>query len=376
VSATLDLAVDLISRESVSPRDAGCQALLAERLEQIGFAIEHLRFGEVDNLWARRGKLSPLFVFAGHTDVVPPGPLAAWDSPPFTPTIRDGKLFGRGAADMKGSLAAMVVATERFIAAHPEHLGSIGFLLTSDEEGPAVDGTVKVVEWLQRRQEQIDYALVCEPTSQSQLGDVIKIGRRGSLTARLKVRGIQGHVAYPHLVDNPIHRVAPFLHDLSTQVWDEGNEHFPATSMQVSNINAGTGVENVVPGEIDLVFNFRYSTVLTADDIKARVAAMLRQHQLDHELSWHLSGGPFLTQPGTLSDAVSGAIASVNGQECVLSTDGGTSDGRFIAPAGAEVVELGPCNATIHKLNECVGVEELDQLTMIYQHTLQNVLLA
>lgn len=373
-SPTLSLAKELIARESVTPEDAGCQRLLAGRLQQAGFHIEHLRFGKVDNLWARSGAQPPLFVFAGHTDVVPTGPRAQWKSNPFEPAVRDGKLYGRGAADMKGSLAAMVVATEQFLRQHPRHRGSIGFLLTSDEEGPAVDGTVKVVEHLLARGERIDWCLVGEPTCTSRVGDTIKNGRRGSLSGVLTVHGQQGHVAYPHLADNPVHRAAPALAELSAVQWDQGNEHFPPTTFQISNIHAGTGADNVIPGELKVHFNFRYSTAVTHVDLQQRVEALLKKHQLKYRLDWTLSGKPFLTSRGELIDAVSRAIREEAGIDTELSTAGGTSDGRFIAPTGAQVVELGPVNATIHKIDECVVVDEIEKLTAIYFRTLENLL--
>jgi succinyl-diaminopimelate desuccinylase len=373
-SPTLALAKTLIARGSITPDDAGCQRLLAERLHKLGFQIEPLRFGQVDNLWARRGTQAPLFVFAGHTDVVPTGPLPQWQSNPFEPAVRDGKLYGRGAADMKGSLAAMVVATEQFVQRHPQHRGSIGFLLTSDEEGPALDGTVRVVEHLLARDERIDWCLVGEPTCTDKVGDTIKNGRRGSLSGVLIVYGQQGHVAYPHLADNPVHRAAPALTELCAIEWDRGNEHFPATTFQISNIHAGTGADNVIPGELKVHFNFRYSTAVTHSGLQERVESLLKKHKLKYRLDWTLSGNPFLTSRGELIDAVTQAIRAETGIETELSTAGGTSDGRFIAPTGAQVVELGPVNATIHKINECVGVDELEKLTAIYRLTLQNLL--
>ena len=374
MSATLDLSRALIERPSVTPDDQGCQHLLAERLQAIGFRIEHLRFDDVDNLWARRGDATPLFVFAGHTDVVPPGPLDAWDSPPFEPVIRDGLLYGRGAADMKGSIAAMVTACERFVADHPDHAGSIAFLITSDEEGPCINGTVKVIEALQARDEQIDYCLVGEPSSKTQTGDTIKNGRRGSLNGILEIRGQQGHVAYPQLADNPIHKAAPALAELSTVEWDQGNEFFPPTSFQISNIRAGTGAENVIPGMLDILFNLRFSTESTTESIKSRVEDILTHHGLDYSLSWKLSGKPFLTPAGELVDAARTAIKAVAGIDTELSTSGGTSDGRYIAPTGAQVLELGPVNATIHQINECVNVAELDTLSDIYEEILKQLL--
>ena len=341
-SPSVDLCIELLRLPSVTPDDAGCQQLLAARLEALGFHCEHLRFGEVDNLWAVRGDSGPLFVFAGHTDVVPAGPEAAWQSPPFEPTIDGEELRGRGAADMKASLAAMVVACEEFLAQRPDCPGRIGFLLTSDEEGPAVDGTVKVVEWLQSRGEQIDYCLVGEPSSEAQLGDVIKNGRRGSLNGKLVVRGKQGHIAYPQLADNPIHRAMPALAELAAQHWDDGNAHFPPTSFQVSNIDGGTGATNMIPGTVEVLFNFRYSTEQTAAGLQARTEAILVEHGLDYSLDWTLSGEPFLTAEGKLVEAAVAAVSGELGREPTLSTGGGTSDGRFIAPTGAEVLELGP----------------------------------
>ena len=373
-SPTVELALELIRRPSVTPQDAGCQDLIAARLAALGFAIEPMPFGEVKNLWARRGAARPLLVFAGHTDVVPTGPLAQWDSPPFEPEIRDGMLYGRGAADMKGSLAAMVTACERFVAAHPDHRGALAVLFTSDEEGPSVNGTVKVIEALEARGEKIDWCVVGEPSSTAQVGDVVKNGRRGSLNGRLCVRGVQGHVAYPHLADNPIHRAAPALAELAAIEWDRGNEFFPATRFQISNIHGGTGAENVIPGELEVVFNFRYSTALSADDIKRRVHAVLDRHGLQYRLDWKLSGAPFLTARGDLVEATRAAVREVSGIDTELSTAGGTSDGRFIAPTGAQVIELGPLNATIHKLNECVRAADLDTLSRQYEAIMRRLL--
>ena len=374
MSETLELAMDLIGRRSVTPEDAGCQATMMRRLERIGFRGESLRFGDVDNLWARRGNDGPLFCFAGHTDVVPSGPTAAWQSDPFTPTVRDGLLYGRGAADMKGSLAAMVTATERFIAACPGHRGSIAFLITSDEEGPSVDGTVRVVEVLEARGEKIDWCLVGEPSSTQRVGDVVKNGRRGSLGGILTVTGRQGHVAYPHLADNPVHRLAPALAELAATAWDDGNAYFPPTTFQVSNIHAGTGANNVIPGSCDVVFNFRFSTESTPESLRRRVHALLDRHGLQYAIDWRLSGLPFLTPPGELVEAARQSIRAVSGQEPTLSTSGGTSDGRFIAPTGAQVLELGPLNATIHQVDECVGVAELDALSAMYEGILRALL--
>jgi succinyl-diaminopimelate desuccinylase len=374
MSETLELAKDLVSRASVTPEDAGCQKLMLKRLEAIGFRSEILAFGEVSNFWARRGDHRPLLVFAGHTDVVPPGPLQHWHSDPFTPHIRDGMLYGRGAADMKGSLAAMMTACEAFIAAHPDHQGSIGFLITSDEEGPAVDGTVKVVDHLERKGEHIDLCLVGEPSSSRYAGDVIKNGRRGSLNGMLLVHGKQGHVAYPHLATNPVHLAAPALAELIRMEWDQGNAHFPPTSFQISNLQAGTGAENIIPGDFSIMFNLRYSTELTEQKIRDRIHAILRRYQLDYTLEWRLSGEPFLTPAGELVDAAREAIREVAHIETTLSTSGGTSDGRFIAPTGAQVLELGPINATIHQVNECVAVAALDELSEIYRRILEKLL--
>ena len=373
-SRTLDYTCELIRRRSVTPEDAGCQQWMADKLRALGFDCEHLRFDDVDNLWARRGSDGPLFVFAGHTDVVPSGGSDKWQSDPFEPSVRDGLLYGRGAADMKGSLAAMLVAVEDFVAAHPDHGGSIAFLITSDEEGPSINGTVKVVEHLQARGDAIDYCLVGEPSSTERVGDVIKNGRRGSLGAVLTVKGVQGHVAYPHLADNPIHRVAPALAELSAQSWDQGNDFFPATSFQISNIQAGTGATNVIPGSCQVVFNFRFSTELTEAQLRQRTEAILDRHGLDYELAWNLSGQPFLTERGALVDATVAAIRDVTGDEPTLSTAGGTSDGRFIAPTGAQVVELGPVNATIHKIDEHTSVDGLATLTAIYTRVLTHLL--
>ncbi|BFM15271.1 succinyl-diaminopimelate desuccinylase [Maricurvus nonylphenolicus] len=378
LSPTLELACQLISRPSVTPEDAGCQQMMAERLEAIGFKCEFLRFGEVDNLWAVRGEEGPILAFAGHTDVVPPGPESAWKFPPFEPTFHETDegemLFGRGAADMKGSLASMVVACEEFIAQHPDHQGRIAFLITSDEEGPAINGTVKVVEWLEERNEKITWCLVGEPSSTSKTGDTIKNGRRGSLGCELTVKGKQGHVAYPHLAENPIHTFAPALADLTAEKWDDGNDFFPATSFQVSNINGGTGATNVIPGELNVVFNFRFSTELTEEILRQRTEAILDKHGLTYDINWKLSGHPFLTAAGPLVDACVESIREVAGIETELSTAGGTSDGRFIAPTGAQVVELGPVNATIHQINERVKASDLDQLTEIYKGMLVRLL--
>ena len=374
--SVLDLTRELIRLPSVTPEDAGCQQLMAERLQAIGFRVEHLRFGDVDNFWAERGDSGPILVFAGHTDVVPTGPETDWQSPPFEPSERDGYLYGRGAADMKASLAAMVVACERFVEAHPDHEGRIGFLITSDEEGPAVDGTVKVVEWLQGQDKQIDYCLVGEPSSEQRLGDIIKNGRRGSLGGLLTVKGVQGHIAYPQLADNPIHRAAPALAELAAETWDEGNEFFPPTSFQVSNISGGTGASNVIPGELEVMFNFRFSTEQTATDLQARTEAILDKHNLDFSLEWNLSGEPFITGAGELVEAAVDSIREHLDRNVELSTAGGTSDGRFIAPTGAQVLELGPVNATIHKIDERVLIEDLEPLALLYQGILERLLSA
>jgi len=371
---TIELAKELISKNSVTPEDAGCQALICERLEKLGFVIETLQFEDVLNFWARRGTEGPVLAFAGHTDVVPTGPVENWDYPPFEPTIIGDMLYGRGAADMKGSIAAFVTACERFIEDNPSHTGSIAFLITSDEEGPAKNGTVKVVETLEARGEKIDWCLIGEPSSTKTLGDVIKNGRRGSLHGDLIVKGTQGHVAYPHLAENPVHTAIPALLDLSTEEWDEGNEFFPATSFQITNLKAGTGATNVIPGEKEIIFNFRFSTELTVDMIKERVHAILDKHNFNYELEWNLSGLPFLTAAGPLVDASVAAIRDVTGVDTELSTSGGTSDGRFIAPTGTQVLELGPLNATIHKVNECVSVSDLDTLSTIYEGILERLL--
>ena len=374
MTATLELTKQLIARPSVTPDDQGCQKLIAGRLQAIGFEVEHHRFGEVDNLWARRGKQQPLFVFAGHTDVVPPGPVEQWQYDPFTPTISGSTLYGRGAADMKSSIAAMICACEKFIAQNPDHNGSIAFLITSDEEGDAIDGTVKVVELLQQRNENIDWCLVGEPTSTDTVGDVVKNGRRGSLSGTLKIIGTQGHIAYPQLADNPIHRLAPALNDLVNEKWDNGNDFFPPTSFQISNINAGTGANNVIPGSVDVLFNLRFSTEITEQQIRDRIEQILDAHGLDYELVWALSGNPFLTSEGRLIDATRAAIKHVRKFDTELSTSGGTSDGRFIAPTGAQVIELGPVNASIHKIDENIGIDELEELTGIYHEILVQLL--
>ncbi len=373
-SETLSLLKTLMEIPSVTPNDGGCQSILIERLARIGFECETLKFGEVTNLWARRGASSPLFAFAGHTDVVPTGPLEDWHSDPFKPEIRDGFLFGRGAADMKSGIAAMVTACERFVQQHADHLGSIAFLITSDEEGPALNGTVKVIETLEARDEKIDWALVGEPSSSEKLGDVIKNGRRGSLGASLTIHGVQGHVAYPQLADNPIHRAMPALNELCSLEWDQGNSHFPATSFQISNINSGTGVDNVIPGRTDIRFNLRYSTELDQQQIIDTTEAVLQKHDLDYSIDWTLSGLPFLTREGALVQAAKQSIKQITGIDAELSTAGGTSDGRFIAPTGAQVLELGPVNATIHKINENIRISDLDRLSEIYQGILDHLL--
>ncbi len=373
MSDTLKLAQQLIAQPSETPDDHGCQKILAERLGALGFEIEHLRYGEVDNLWARYGTEKPLLVFAGHTDVVPTGPLNQWTHDPFTPTIDKGQLYGRGAADMKSSIAAMVCACEAII---PEHTlkGSIGFLITSDEEGPAVDGTIKVIELLESRNQKIDWCLIGEPSSTDHVGDVVKNGRRGSISGKLTVHGTQGHIAYPHLADNPVHRFAAPLNALVNEVWDNGNEFFPPTTFQISNIHAGTGASNVIPGDLEVTFNLRFSTELTADDIKQRTHALLDAHDLKYSLDWSLSGNPFLTPGGELVQAAQQAIKQVTGLDTELSTAGGTSDGRFIAPTGAQVLELGPINASIHKIDEHVDVVQLDELHEIYRHIITRLL--
>jgi succinyl-diaminopimelate desuccinylase len=373
-SDTLKLLKSLIAIPSVTPNDGGCQQLLIERLSRIGFECETLVFGEVTNLWARHGSSAPLLAFAGHTDVVPTGPLEEWHSDPFKPEIRDGFLYGRGAADMKSGIAAMVTACECFVQQHPDHRGSIALLITSDEEGPAIDGTVRVIETLEARGEKIDWALIGEPSSSETLGDVIKNGRRGSLGANLTVRGVQGHVAYPQLADNPIHRIIPALNELCDLEWDQGNDNFPATSFQISNINAGTGVHNIIPGQVEVHFNLRYSTELDQQQIADITEAILQKHGLDYSIEWALSGLPFLTSEGALVEAAQQSIKQVTGIDTELSTAGGTSDGRFIAPTGAQVLELGMVNASVHKVNECVRVSYLERLSEIYQGILERLL--
>ncbi|MHB9117023.1 MAG: succinyl-diaminopimelate desuccinylase [Burkholderiales bacterium] len=374
MTPTLELTLDLLTRRSVTPDDSGCQGLLAERLQKLGFRIEPMRFGEVDNLWARLGTEGPLLCFAGHTDVVPTGPVEKWGSDPFVPAIRDGMLYARGAADMKTSLAAFITAIEGFLAEYPQPKGSIALLITSDEEGIATEGTVKVVETLKARKEWLDYCIVGEPTSTARLGDTLKNGRRGSLSGALTVKGVQGHIAYPHLAKNPIHLAAPAIAELANTTWDAGNEYFPPTTWQISNIHGGTGASNVIPGEVKIDFNFRFSTASTVEDLKEQVHAILDRHALNYDLAWSLSGKPFLTPKGPLVEALSRAIKSVTGADTELSTSGGTSDGRFIADICPQVVEVGPVNATIHKIDECVAVADIEPLSAIYRHTLINLL--
>ncbi len=378
MSSTLDLAKQLIRIPSVTPEDMGCQKIIADRLSNIGFNIENLRFGEVDNLWARYGTQSPLFVFAGHTDVVPTGPIEQWSSAPFTPTISNDLMTARGSADMKSSIAAMVCACEDFLTDKKaisalEMAGSIAFLITSDEEGPAIDGTVKVIEHLVGNNEKIDWCLVGEPTSTNTVGDVIKNGRRGSLSGDLTIHGVQGHIAYPHLAKNPVHLFAGTLQDLCDETWDNGNDFFPPTSFQISNIHAGTGASNVIPGDLNVQFNLRFSTAITDQQIKQRIEAILNKHQLEYTIAWSLSGLPFLTPGGELVEAAKQAIKSVCNIETELSTSGGTSDGRFIAPTGAQVVELGPINESIHKIDENINITELEKLTAVYTEILKQL---
>ncbi len=373
VLPALALTQALIRRRSVTPHDDACQNLLAERLRPLGFSIHPQRYGEVDNLWARRGSGGPLLCFAGHTDVVPTGPLDQWTSDPFVPALREGKLYGRGAADMKSSIAAFVVATERFVAQYPDHPGSIALLITSDEEGVAVDGTVRVVEWLKARAEKLDYCIVGEPTSTDSLGDTIKNGRRGSMSGTLVIKGVQGHVAYPHMAKNPVHLAAPAIVALTAEIWDQGNEYFPPTTWQISNIHAGTGATNVIPGELTVLFNFRFSTASTVEGLKQRVHAIVDRYGLDYAIDWSISGMPFLTPRGQLVKALSGAIEHVTGSAPELSTTGGTSDGRFIANICPEVVELGPINASIHKLDEHIVAADIDRLSTIYFETMKRL---
>ena len=373
-SPTLALAKDLIRRPSVTPQDEGCQEVMIERLKALGFDIEVMVFEDTTNFWARRGTESPLFVFAGHTDVVPPGNIEQWQYPPFEPTVEEGFLFGRGAADMKGSLASMVVAVEEFISTNPDHQGSIGFLITSDEEGPFINGTVRVVDTLMARGENIEMCIVGEPSSTDIVGDVIKNGRRGSITGDITIKGVQGHVAYPHLANNPVHHSLVALQELTNMEWDQGNKYFPPTSFQIPNINAGTGASNVIPGELEVQFNLRFSTELNNDIIMSKVIAVLDKHQLDYSIDWTFNGDPFLTDTGALLESVVKAVNDVNQTEPQLLTTGGTSDGRFIARMGGQVVELGPVNATIHKVNECVNIKDLEKLTKMYKKTMENLL--
>jgi len=370
----ITLAKQLIARESVTPDDAGCQQILIDRLRKLGFSIERIHYQDTTNLWARRGSTAPLFCFAGHTDVVPPGKLEKWHTPPFEPTEIDGHLHGRGAADMKGSIASIVVAVERFIEQHPDHHGSIAFLITSDEEGPFINGTVRVIEHLKNRGDFIDWCIVGEPSSSHSIGDVVKNGRRGSLTGNLQVHGVQGHVAYPHLAENPVHKAAPALAELTSKVWDKGNDYFPPTSFQIVNLAAGTGASNVVPGEFEVQFNFRFSTEQTSSGLVQKVESLLDSYGLDYQLSWIFNGEPFLTDSGPLLQATREAIEQHTSQTPEMLTTGGTSDGRFIAPMGTEVLELGPCNATIHKVNECVSCDDLITLADIYQDVLNKLL--
>lgn len=374
VSATLALTQELISRPSVSPEDQGCLEIITQRLTALGFKVERLAFGPVENIWARHGDSGPVLCFAGHTDVVPTGPREEWHTDPFEPVIKDGILYGRGAADMKSGLAAMITAAERFIAKYPQHTGTLAFLLTSDEEGPSVDGTRRVMEVLEARNEKIDWCVVGEPTSTEALGDMIKIGRRGSLSGKLTVHGIQGHVAYPHLADNPVHAVAPALAELAARVWDNGNEFFQPTTFQISNINAGTGAPNVIPGDLKARFNLRFSTEQTVEKLQQTIVGILDRHKVNYTLEWFVSGLPFFTAPGTLSNAVQQAVREKTGRTPEMSTTGGTSDGRFIAPTGAQVVELGVLNATIHKVNECVRVTDVETISETYERVMELLL--
>jgi len=374
MSPTLDLTAELLRRPSVSPEDHGCLDVICARLEPLGFHNERLQYPPVDNLWARRGTGHPVLCFAGHTDVVPTGPREAWHTDPFEPVIRDGMLYGRGAADMKSGLAAMVTATERFLARHPNHRGTLAFLFTSDEEGPSVDGTRRVMQVLGARGEKIDWCVVGEPTSHEALGDTIKIGRRGSLSGRLTVHGVQGHIAYPHLAHNPVHAFAPALAELTSRHWDKGNAYFQPTTFQVSNIAAGTGAPNVIPGELKVRFNLRFSTEQTVESLQRTVLGILDRHRVNYTLEWFVSGLPFLTQPGILTETVSASVLEVTGRTPAFSTTGGTSDGRFIAPTGAQVVEVGVGNATIHKVNECARVEDIELLSLVYERVMEKLL--
>lgn len=373
-SATIELAKTLIARESLTPNDAGCQEIIAEKLEPLGFKIKNLPFGDVKNLWARRGHQEPVLVFAGHTDVVPPGPLAQWTHNPFHPTVHDNKLFGRGAADMKGSIAAMIIACEIFIKQFPNHAGSIAFLITSDEEGIGIDGTAKVVEYLRNKNEKINYCIVGEASSEKQFGDTIKIGRRGSLHGKLTILGKQGHIAYPHLSDNPIHRITPAIADLANEIWDQGNTEFPPTTFQISNIHSGTGADNVIPGTLELMFNFRFSTAVTVEELQRRIIGILQRHSLQYQLDWRVSAKPFLTPEGKLLDATRQALRDIAQVEPKTSTGGGTSDARFISTLGCEVLEIGPINHSIHKIDEHVAIEDLTLLTQVYANIIQRLL--
>lgn len=374
MNRTIELTKQLIRQESVTPDDAGCQDIIAEHLSALGFHEERLPFGDVDNLWMRKGSAKPLVVFAGHTDVVPTGPELQWSSPPFDPVITDGYLYGRGTADMKGSIAAMIVACENYFAENNSPNGSMAFLITSDEEGPAINGTKKVIDTLESRGDKIDFCIVGEPTSSESIADTIKNGRRGSLNGTLLIKGTQGHIAYPQLAANPIHLFSPALQELCSIEWDKGNEHFPPTSFQISNINAGTGATNVIPGSMEVIFNFRYSSSITHQQLQDQFQSVLHKHGLSFDIIWSLSGAPFITEIGTLTDAVNRAVKQVTGNFAQLSTSGGTSDGRFIAPTGAQVIELGPSNQTIHKINECVKIDDLNTLTSIYEEILANLL--